>query len=277
MDFTQPVTLGRTGLKVGRLGIATGYRAPADAIELAFEQGCNYLTWGTFIRGRSPHVREAVRRIVANGQRDQLVLSMFSYAHQAWLTETLFARGLESLGLERADVLMLGYFSSVPNRRILDGALRMKEKGLVRFIGLSGHNRKVFGELHRQGIVDLFHIRYSAVHTGAEADAFPQLTGDRRPGVVAFTAAAWGKLLDPRKMPAGEAPPKAADCYRFALSNPTVDVCMVGARSLAQMEEDLEALRLGPLAPDEMTRMRRIGDHIYGKPRQRAGADVSLT
>jgi aryl-alcohol dehydrogenase-like predicted oxidoreductase len=84
---------------------------------------------------------------------------------------------------------------------------------------------------------------------------------------VAFTAAAWGKLLDPRKMPPGETPPPAADVYRFALSHPAVDVCMVGARSMKQMREDLQALDRGPLDAVEMARMRRIGDHIYGKPR----------
>jgi predicted aldo/keto reductase-like oxidoreductase len=267
MDFTQPTKLGRTGLSVGRLGIASGYWAPADAIELAFERGCNYLTWGTFIRGRSPHLAEAVRRIVANGQRDRLVLAMFSYAHQAFLTEKLLVRGLRSVGLEYADVLVLGYFSRPPGGGILEGALRMKERGLVRFIGLSGHNRKLFGPLRREGAFDLFHIRYNAVNSGAEQDAFPQLGGDGRPGVVAFTATSWGRLLNPQKMPAGEPAPSAADCYRFALSHPSVDVCMVGARSLAQMRDNLRALELGPLNPPEMARMRRIGDLIYGKPR----------
>jgi aryl-alcohol dehydrogenase-like predicted oxidoreductase len=267
MDFTQPTTLGRTGLKVGRLGIASGYWAPAEAIELAFERGCNYLTWGTFIRGRSPHLREAVRRIIANGQRDRMVLAMFSYAHQAFVTEKLFVRGLRALGIERADVLVLGYFSKPPSRAVVDGALRMKEKGLVRFVGLSGHSRKLFGQLRREGLIDVFHIRYNAVNSGAETDAFPDLSGENRPGVVAFTAAAWGKLLDPRKMPPGESPPPAADCYRFALSHPAVDVCMVGARSVDQMRENLVALDRGPLDADEMARIRRIGDHIYGKRR----------
>jgi aryl-alcohol dehydrogenase-like predicted oxidoreductase len=267
MDFSQPTTLGRTGLEVGRLGIASGYWAPPEAIELAFERGCNYLTWGTFIRGRSPHLGEAVRRIVANGQRDRLVLSLFSYAHQPFVTEKLFVRGLKALGIERADVLVLGYFSRPPSRSILDGALRMKEKGLVRFIGLSGHNRRLFPELRRQGEIDVFHVRYSAVHSGAEFDAFPGLQGEDRPGVVSFTAAAWGKLLNPSKMPPGEAPPAPADCYRFALSHPAVDVCMVGAKSLDQMREDLKALDAGPLDLAEMARMRRIGDHVYGKPR----------
>jgi hypothetical protein len=44
MDFHETATLGRTGLKVGRLGIASGYGTPPQAIEMAFERGCNCLT-----------------------------------------------------------------------------------------------------------------------------------------------------------------------------------------------------------------------------------------
>jgi aryl-alcohol dehydrogenase-like predicted oxidoreductase len=211
---------------------------------------------------------EAIRRIIANGQRDRLVLAMFSYAHQAFLTERLLVRGLRAVGLERADVLVLGYFSRQPSRSVIDGVLRMKEKGLVRFIGLSGHNRPLFPELRREGLFDVFHIRYSAVNSGAEVDAFPGLQGADRPGVVAFTATAWGGLLNQKKMPPGEPPLSAADCYRFALSNPGVDVCMMGARNAEQVREDLRALDLGPLGPEETSRVRRIGDHLYGKPRR---------
>jgi aryl-alcohol dehydrogenase-like predicted oxidoreductase len=38
---------------------------------------------------------------------------------------------------------------------------------------------------------------------------------------------------------------------------------MVAARSLDQMRDNLRALDLGPLDPDEMARMRRIGSHLY--------------
>jgi aryl-alcohol dehydrogenase-like predicted oxidoreductase len=269
MDFRQPVTLGRTGLSVGRLGVASGYWTSADALELAFEQGCNYFTWGTFIKGFSPHMAEAIRRIVANGGRERLVLSMFSYAHWPFLTEKLFVRGLKKLGLEQADVLVLGYFDRRPSQGVIDGALKMKEKGLVRYLGLSGHTRRLFPELAREGLFDVFHLRYSAVNSGAEVDCFPQIGGEGRAGVVAFTATAWGRLLKAGKMPAGEAPPSAADCYRFALSHPAVDVCMTGPRNLNEMRSNLSALERGPLSDVEMSRMRRIGDHLYGKPRPR--------
>lgn len=264
MDFGEPVTLGRTGLSVGPLGIASGYGAPTAALEEAFERGCNYFTWGTIIRGYSPHLRQALRNIAAKGQRDRLVLAVFSYAHNNFFTERLFLRGLKSARLDRADILILGYFSRRPPRRLVEGALRLKERGLVRFIGLSSHNRKLLGELGRDGEIDVLHLRYNAAHRGAETDIFPCLEEDR-PGIVAFTATQWGRLLNPKKMARGESAPAAADCYRFVLSHPSVDVCMSGAKTLTQMRENLAVLDSGPMSGEELARMRRIGDHVYGR------------
>ncbi|NIM10988.1 MAG: hypothetical protein GTO45_03290 [Candidatus Aminicenantes bacterium] len=56
MNFKEKITLGRTGLKTGRLGISSSFGAPAQAFEEAFEKGCNYFTWGTFIKGRSSEI-----------------------------------------------------------------------------------------------------------------------------------------------------------------------------------------------------------------------------
>jgi predicted aldo/keto reductase-like oxidoreductase len=175
MTFNEPVVLGRTGLKVGRLGIASGYGAPAAVIEEAFERGANYFTWGTVIKGYRPQMREALKNIVAKGERDKLVLAAFSYAHNNYFTEKMLRRGLKSAGLDRADVLILGYFSGKVPRRLVDGALRMKEKGLVRFIGISSHNRKLLGKLAQSGEFDVLHLRYNAAHPGAEQDIFPFL------------------------------------------------------------------------------------------------------
>lgn len=266
-DFNRQLPLGRTGLKVGRLGISSSYGAPAAAFEEAFDRGCNYFTWGTFIRGRSSEMKRAIRTIVQSGRRDGLVLAMLTYAHSASLTDLFLKKGLNALGVDHADVLILGYFPKRPPRRVMEGALRLKEKGLVRFIGLTGHNRKVFPELHAEGLIDVFHIRYNAVHCGAETDTFPYLAGESRAGVVSFTATCWQKLLKPKNMPPGIAAPSAADCYRFALSHPAVDVCMMGAKDLGQMRENLAVLTQGPMSEEELNRMRAIGDHIYGKPR----------
>jgi predicted aldo/keto reductase-like oxidoreductase len=263
MDFHEKRILGRTGLKVGRLGIASGYAAPAAAIEEAFEKGCNYFTWGTFIKGHMPGMKEAIVNIVKKHQRENLVLSMFSYAHNAFLTEFFFLRGLKALGIDHADILILGYFPKRPTQRIIEGALRLKEKGLVRFLGISSHNRRLFPEFAKGGIFDVFHIRYNAAHRGAETEVFPYLVGEGRPGIVSFTATRWGQLLNPKKLPKKEYLPSAVDCYRYVLSHPSVDVCMTGARTAEQMRANLTVLDHGPLSTDELVRMNRIGDHFH--------------
>jgi predicted aldo/keto reductase-like oxidoreductase len=143
--------------------------------------------------------------------------------------------------------------------------MELKQKGLVRFIGLTSHNRKLFPELVLEGLLDLFHIRYNAAHRGAETETFPHLSGDDRPGVVSFTATDWRKLLGKRKLPPGERPLTAAECYRFVLSHPAVDVCMMGAKTLDQMRENLTVLEQGALTEEEMERVRMIGKLVYGK------------
>ena len=265
MIFNEPVALGRTGLKVGRLGVASGYGAPTAAILEAFERGCNYWTWGTVVKGFAALLREAIKTVAGRGQRDRLVLAMFTYAHQRKLSEHFFRKGLKSAGLDHADVLILGYFSKRPSARLIEGALALKKQGLVRFIGLSGHNRKLFAALAGEGVFDVFHLRYSAAHRGAETETFPFILGENRPGIVSFTATKNGKLLNPKRMPPGESPATAADCYRFVLSHPAVDVCMMGTKTIEQMRENLKMLDGGPMSTEELLRMRRLGDFVHGR------------
>ncbi|MCK7462239.1 MAG: YkgJ family cysteine cluster protein [Sphingobacterium sp.] len=120
------------------------------------------------------------------------------------------------------------------------------------------------------GEFDVLHLRYNAAHRGAETDIFPYLNEERekRPGTVAFTATRWGQLLKAKKMPPGEKPLTAADCYRFVLSNPAVDVCMSGAKTVEEMRQNLAVLDGGPMAGDELERVRRIGDFVHGPKRR---------
>jgi aryl-alcohol dehydrogenase-like predicted oxidoreductase len=267
MDFSTKTTLGRTGLMVGRLGISSSYGAPAEAYEEAFEMGCNYFNMGSFIKGRSKEMMKAITNITEKGKRDELVVAMYDYTHSPLIGQGHFMKGLRKMGLEYIDELMLGYYSSLPRKSVMNWAIGLKEKGLTRYIGVSSHNRKVFAEFSREGLIDVYHVRYNAVNSGAEKDVFPQLPAENIPGIVAYTATRWGQLLKEKKMPPGEKPLTASECYRFVLSNSAVDLCMTGARNHVMLRENLETLNMGPLKEDEMERIRRIGDFIYGKKR----------
>jgi aryl-alcohol dehydrogenase-like predicted oxidoreductase len=258
--------LGGTGLKVGPLGLAASYGAPAEAFEEAFDKGCNY-----FYLGSGRHragMQQAVRNLCGRGQRDNLVIAIQSYARYGLLTEYFFKKNLRAMGLEHADILILGWHNRRPAPRLVERALALMEKGLFRFLAMSGHNRRLFPEMASEGLFDLFHIRYNAAHRGAEAETFSSLTGDRRPGIVTYTATRWGQLLNPKKMPAGDAVPAPSDCYRFALSNPAVDVCLCGPKNTDQLREALPTLELGPLAAADMERMKRIGDYVHRNTRR---------
>ena len=261
MDFTTRI-LGRTGLKVGRMGVAASYGAPAEAFEEAFDHGCNYFYWGF---KHKPGLEKAVKNLCGQGKRDDLVIVIQSYSRSAALMEIFYRRALAALNIERGDVLLLGWHRKRPSRRLIDRALEMKEKGLFRFLAVSGHNRPLFPILNADGHYDLFHIRYNAAHRGAAVEAFPYLTGENRPGIVTYTATRWGHLLQQKKMPPGESPPPARDCYRFVMSNPAVDICLTGPRDVEQMREALKALELGPLNEEETVRMEKIGDFVRSK------------
>jgi len=260
VDLSEARILGKTGLRVGPLGVASSFGAPAAAFEEAFERGCNYFYWGSM---RKPGMREAIRNLCSQGKRDRLILALQSYSRSAALMEVFFKRGLAAAGVDHADVLLLGLHNKKPSPRVMERALELRQKGLCRFVGVSGHKRELFPRLARDNVFDLFHIRYNAAHRGAEKEIFPNLPADDRPGVVAFTATRWAQLINPKKTPPGETPPSASDCYRFVLSNPAVDVCICGPKDMSQMREALRTLDLGTLSPEEMGRMRRIGDYVH--------------
>jgi len=251
--------LGGTGLRVGRLGVSASYGVPARAVEQAFERGVNYLYWGS---RRTGGFGQAIRNL--SPQRDRMVLVVQSYSRIAALVGPSLERALREVKLDYADVLLLGLWNKPVAERIVEAARKQKDRGLVRFLALSSHDRPMLGQLAAARTFDVLHFRYNAIHPGAESDIFPHIPAENRPGMVAYTATSWKQLLSSRKLPAGEKVPSAADCYRFVLSRPEVDVCMTGPSNAAQMEEALRALDQGPMTEAELAWMRRVGAAKHG-------------
>ncbi len=262
--FAERVTLGRSGLSVGPLGVSGGYGVGTKALLRAFDKGVNYWYHGS---RRLGGMREAIRELVAAGRRDELVVVMQSYSRWAWQLEAMLARGLRQAGLDHADVLLLGWYNHGVGAGVLERCERLREKGLFRQLAISGHHRPSFAGYAADPRFGVLHVRYNAANSGAETDVFPTLPREGRPGVVVYTATRWRTLLDPARMPAGEAPLRASDCYRFVLSNPNVQVCMTGPANDTQMDEALQAQAAGPLTAEEEERVRRVGRHLHDHKR----------
>jgi len=258
-DFSEKVAFGRSGLRVSRLGVGSSFGVSERACKMAFDAGVNYFFWGSV---RTPPMGAAIRDL-ARTHRDELVVVLECYARWPWMVRRSVEQGLRQLGIDRVDVLLLGRHESVPNARTLDAVERLKEEGKFRSLGISSHSRPLFQQLARDPRYGVCHIRYNAAHPGAEQDIFPYLE-DPAPGIASFTNTRWGDLLKAQNMPDGVTPPSAADCYRFALSSPHVQVAICGPSNDREMQEGLGVLKQGPLDEDEMSRMRRIGEHVHG-------------
>jgi predicted aldo/keto reductase-like oxidoreductase len=203
---------------------------------------------------------------LAPKHRDELCIVLPWPARGGLFLQSYVERWLKKLKIEQADLIVLQDQRKPLRQKLVDRVHRLRDSGKVRFVGMSSHKRPFFGKIARGEVkapVDFFQVRYNAVHPGAEQDIFPYLPQENRPGIVIFTATCWGKLLKPKLLPAGERPLAPADCYRFVLSHPDVNVCVTGPSTAAQMEDNLKALDTGPLDKEEMARVRRIGKHIY--------------
>jgi aryl-alcohol dehydrogenase-like predicted oxidoreductase len=265
-DFLERRPIGNTGLTTGRIGIGSTFNAPARVIEDAFHRGVNYLYWGTV---RQPDFARAMVNL-SKQPRDELILTIQSYSNDPATIEGEVEEALKaSGGLESFDFLLLGNRMEAPTDDYFEVFERLKARGKVRFLSLSSHNRPLLPKLMAQyergeTPIELLMFRYNAVHRGAEKDVFPFVPA-KRPGLTTYTATRWGHLLDPTKMPEGEQPLLARDCYRFSLGHPAVDFVTCGPANAEQMDEALAALETGPLQPDERERIERIGAHIYGQ------------
>lgn len=249
---TRP--FGTTGLSVGGLGLGSSFGLPARDVERAFERGVNFFLWGSL---RKADFGVGLRNL-APKHREEMVIAVQSYTRFGSLMEWSVNRTLRFLKTDYVDVLCLAWWNGPPPRRIIDAALALREKGKIRKVMVSCHHRPAFEGFIKDPAIDALMLRYNAAHHGAEREVFPHL-GTRRPGTVAFTATRWGTLLDSKYVPEGAATPRASDCYRFALSNPNVDVCLAGPKDAEQLDEALVALERGPMDEDELAWMRRVG------------------
>jgi aryl-alcohol dehydrogenase-like predicted oxidoreductase len=262
--FPNRTTLGRSGLRVSKLGLGSSFKAPSASYLEAFERGVNYFYWGSIRRSL---MGQAIREI-ARQKREEICVVLQSYSRWGWQLERSVEGAIRKLGIDHGDVLLLGWHNAPPPRSVIETALELKHKERVRNIAISSHRRSFFPTLLDDDTYSILHVRYNAAHRGAEKDVFPSLEArseTQRPGVVTYTTTSWGQLCDPAKTPPGERTPTGTDCYRFAISNPNVDLCLAGPDNAEHMRQALEALELGPMDAQELDWMRKVGDYIYGR------------
>ncbi len=175
----------------------------------------------------------ALREVLPRN-REKYVVATGAYNYIVWAAD--LRRTLEKrLRQLRTDYIDVFEFMGVmkPRQftpRVREQLAELREDPRVGSVAISCHDRKFAASLAADRTLDAIMIRYNAAHRGAEQDIFPHLP-EPRPGVIAYTATRWRKLLHrPKGRPKDGAVPTAGQCYRFVLSNPSVDVLSHGAQ-----------------------------------------------
>jgi aryl-alcohol dehydrogenase-like predicted oxidoreductase len=253
------------------LGLAGSRGMDTSCAAVAFEAGVNYfffydLSYENLLSGLKPLVashREQV--LIATGIDDRDKGRLRQYLDQV----------RRYLDVDVVDVFFAEYVTPSEDiaqiRAVLDELWDWKERGLIRYVGATTHNRAIALDLIKSDCpkgsakgdrTEVLMHRYNMAHRKAEEQVFPMAQQAGIP-VVAFTCTRWGKLLQGHPNWQGEIP-TAADCYRYALHNPAVHMALTAPENQAQLEENLSALRSPELTPEAVVRWQDYGALIYG-------------
>jgi aryl-alcohol dehydrogenase-like predicted oxidoreductase len=244
------------------LGLAGHQAMDASCVALAFEAGVNYfffydLSQESLVRGLKP--------ILAT-HRDQVLIATGSEDRNLGRLRQYLDEVRRDLDVDVVDVFFVEYVTPSEDISqiwaVLDELWAWKERGLIRYVGATTHNRAIALDLIKSDRCQVLMHRYNMAHRKTEEQVFPMAQQAGIP-IVAFTCTRWGELLQGHPDWQGEIP-KAADCYRYALHQKAVQLALTAPQTRGQLEENLSVLHAPQLTPEVVARWQEYGALVYG-------------
>ncbi|GIX00197.1 MAG: putative oxidoreductase YqkF [Pirellulaceae bacterium] len=285
--------LGRTGMTVTQLGYGTmGLRGPrtwgvrvvdeaaaSRVLNAVLDAGINFLD-------TAPDygiAEERIGRYLSHRRHEFLLATKcgctpvqhedhLEIRHQ-WTPAVIRANVEESLRRLRTDVIDLlqfhgGRWEDHQHSGALDAALRLREEGKIRHLGISTSLPEVEEHLSAD-VWETVQLPYSALQQ--EHDSVMRAASDSRLGVIVRGGVAhggpdaeiqrealnrlWERMgLDELRPPDHT---RAQFLLRFTLSHPACDTTIVGTCNLEHLQENIQAAARGPLSDELVAEIRR--------------------
>ena len=246
------VTLGRTGLKISRLGFGgipiqrIDGEGTKKLMEMMVEKGINFID-----SARGYTVSEGFIGEALEGIRDKFVLATKSMSR----TKEAMAKDIEiSLNNFRTDYIDL-YQIHNPNMEQLeqvigpDGALEAlleaREAGKIGHIGLTAHSLEVFEKALEMDWVETIMFPYNIVEK--QGEALIHRCREKNIGFIDMKPLAGGAIENGRL------------ALRFVCANPDVTVVIPGMYDVSEIEKNMEAVEdTEPLTEKELEEMEQV-------------------
>src|SRR3989344_4723667 len=297
-DLLKQRTLGRTGLKVSEIGLGTttiGYiygigprdLPPEDEVitflHEVMERGVTLIDTGSFYGvaeeriGKSgvaklPNVIVSTKcgHVLDKGEK-------ISDEELAKLMRSEVESSLQKLGLDHLELVQVhgGTAERIRDGSIIQATQKLKDAGLVRFVGISTRGEEAPLAAIESGYFDVLQLAHSILDQRMERRIFVEAK-KHNIGIINRSALLKGALtpaaeyLSPVLAPLkqnSDAAKKIAEglgmdlptlALRFELSSPEVGSVLVGTNKLRHMQTALAAAEQGPLSSDVLDELHTL-------------------
>lgn len=269
MEYRQ---LGKSGLEVSRLCFGSLTMTPSqgnlsieDGAELicyAYEKGINFIDTAD-LYDNYDYIRPALERI----GRENMVVATKSYAYDRETAERDLSRALKGLGTSYIDIYMLHEQESIytlkGHMEALDYFREMKDKGIIKALGLSTHKVAGAKAFNSYDFLDVLHpmINYKGlgILDGNREDMEKQIkiAKERGKGVYGMKILGGGHLI-----------PDVKEAFAYAVDL-DLDSFAIGLQSKEEIDCNISLVESG-IYPHELeglrTKKRRllVADYCIG-------------
>lgn len=289
--------LGRTELLVSCLGVGGGCGISSADTLYAFDQGINYFFYSSDLHHfMYSSMADALRALCGHSSavREHVILATATYLKDPNMILSVLVDQFMELNIDYVDILFWGCIGDNDGpvlRRCLEESrtlttnhsfylealeqlcgniARVRESGLVRYIGASFHSIDVAREWLHSPLLDVVMVRHNPGYRVAQRQVLSQLDphDSRRPGIVTFKSnSLYGSRpsQSPPRLPPGCWHPTAPDCYRYSLSQHGVDLCLTGLRSQKEIDAAIGGVSKGKLTVEESDYLSLYGDLCHNR------------
>lgn len=250
------VTLGKTGLKISRLGFGgipiqrTDAATTKELMKVTVEKGINYID-----TARGYTVSESYLGEALEGYRDKFILATKSMARNKDGMAADIETSLKNLRTDYIDIYQVHNPSLEQLEQVmapggaLEALIEAKEAGKIGHIGLTGHTMELFEKAVGLPWVETFMFPYNIVER--QGEELMRKCTENNIGFIVMKPLAGGAIED------------ANLALRFICANPDVSVVIPGMYDVKEIDMNLAATEdTSPLSEEELKKMEEIREQL---------------
>ena len=250
------ITLGKTGLKISRLGFGGIPIQKVDAektrtlINEMVEKGINYID-----TARAYTVSEEFLGYALEGVRDKFVLATKSMSRTKDAMAADIDTSLQNLKTDYIDLYQVHNPTAEQLDQVaapggaLEALMEAKEAGKIGHIGVTAHTTSIFEKALEYDWVETIMFPYNIIER--QGEELMRKCTEKNIGFIVMKPLAGGAIDDPEL------------ALRFICSNPDVSVVIPGMYDVKEIEQNLSAVENKvPFSEEELKRMDDIRESL---------------